>query len=435
MSDNNLLQALFAETPAVETPAVETPAVETPAVETPAVDDTIACSQCDCEISRDDALTLASGEAACEDCALWCERCEEYHTETTVVRMPRRHHTEHWCEDCVSDHAFHCGDCGNTFHEDMGYGDNTSGDTVCEACAESYFSCEGCQDTIHVDYARHGDDGIYCRSCYSSREDSEIIHCHSYKPIPVFHPSRDECDKSRAYGVELEVESMGDRSMGDRSTGDRDNDAERVQSIMGDFVYLKHDGSLHDGFEIVSHPATLAYHREKWQEFFTKRPRSLRSASTSTCGLHIHARRKGMTSLQIAKIVCFVNSPSNCDLVTKIARRDGNSYCKKYDKKLSSAHRDPDRTRYQAVNLEPYNTIEFRLFKGTLSYVQFTQALEFVDAIIEYCAPASRSIAESLRGDSFNAYVTKNKKQWPALARLLSQDSVNTTTTQETGNN
>ena len=41
--------------------------------------------------------------------------------------------------------------------------------------------------------------------------------------------------------------------------------------------------------------------------------------------------------------------------------------------------------RYVAVNLENYNTIEFRLFRGTLRYKTFLATLQLVDEIC-YCA-------------------------------------------------
>ena len=40
--------------------------------------------------------------------------------------------------------------------------------------------------------------------------------------------------------------------------------------------------------------------------------------------------------------------------------------------------------RYQAINLENENTVEFRIFKGTLNYNTFLASLQFVVEISKY---------------------------------------------------
>ena len=59
-------------------------------------------------------------------------------------------------------------------------------------------------------------------------------------------------------------------------------------------IYIKYDGSLDDGFEIVSHPATLNYHLNDfpWEDILHYAVQmGYRSHQTSTCGLHIHVNR------------------------------------------------------------------------------------------------------------------------------------------------
>ena len=66
-----------------------------------------------------------------------------------------------------------------------------------------------------------------------------------YKPKPVFYGQ-----VTRFFGVELEVDDGGE---------DCDY-AEQLLSITGKRMYIKHDGSLDEGFEMVTHPMTLEYH-------------------------------------------------------------------------------------------------------------------------------------------------------------------------------
>ena len=48
--------------------------------------------------------------------------------------------------------------------------------------------------------------------------------------------------------------------------GESNYEANLIQQIANcdhDHIYCKHDGSLEDGFEIVTHPMTLDYHRNE----------------------------------------------------------------------------------------------------------------------------------------------------------------------------
>lgn len=370
--------------------------------------ETLVCSHCEEHVSEEEHFTTDSGDVLCPDCEGHCENCEEICpvNDMSTVRVPRQRGGEvQWCQGCVDSHASTCADCGDVFdHITLASGTNADGETVCESCADHYFACEECDETRHND--DYGEDGR-CQSCCD--DSSRVIHDYSYRPLAIFHPSRDECDATRAYGVELEVESV---------SGDLYDNAKKVRALLGEFAYLKYDGSLNNGFEVVTHPGTLAYHRTAWDEFFSKRPRGLRSYDTSTCGLHIHASKRGLTPLQIAKLVFFVSAPINARFIRRIAGRDANRHCRKVQKKLGDCHRDDDGDRYHAVNLCPSRTIEFRLFKGTLNKQSFFRALEFVDALIKYCEPAARSIEDAISADAFNAWLLGDKKHkdaWPNL--------------------
>jgi len=166
-------------------------------------------------------------------------------------------------------------------------------------------------------------------------------------------------------------------------------------------IYCKHDGSINDGFEMVSHPMTLDYHinNMNWLDVFEKAVEmDYRSHNTSTCGLHIHCSRSAFgkdyeqQEQAIGRVVFFVERHWN-ELV-KFSRRtldNLNHWAAKYATISSTTEetykkaKDKRMGRYVAVNLENYNTIEFRLFRGTLRYKTFLATLQLVDEIC-YCA-------------------------------------------------
>ena len=149
---------------------------------------------------------------------------------------------------------------------------------------------------------------------------------------------------------------------------------------------LQHDGSIDDGFEIVSHPMTLDYHTDimNWKEVFdTALSLDYRSHQTSTCGLHIHVNRSAFgkdiceQEETVARIVYFVEQHWN--ELLKFSRRTEasmNRWAARYgiaqntkDTYRNAKDRCPG--RYAAVNLENETTVEFRIFRGTLRYTTF----------------------------------------------------------------
>ncbi len=74
-----------------------------------------------------------------------------------------------------------------------------------------------------------------------------------------------------------------------------------------------------------------------------------------------------------------------------------------------------EHNRYEAINLQNGRTVEFRIFKGTLKEATFFMSLEFVDAVVEYCAPGNHSVADMIGVEKFKAFVAENKKRWPNL--------------------
>ena len=148
-------------------------------------------------------------------------------------------------------------------------------------------------------------------------------------------------------------------------------------------------------------------HRDLWAWLKDKDAvRALRSHNTTTCGLHVHVSKEGLSKLQIAKIVAFVNDPDNADLIRAVARRYAEGYCRIKEKKIGQAAQSED--RYEAVNITPRKTIEFRIFKGTLKYESVMAAIQFSNALVEFCGRSTTSIRE-LKADKFMDFIKSDE--------------------------
>lgn len=293
------------------------------------------------------------------------------------------------CEDCLCRVTTTCDNCGERIWRDNAEGD--SNHTLCRHCYDNcYTNCEDCGRLIHNEDALYEDGGDYpyCRECFEKLNNFAIKN-YSYKPEPIFYGSG-----PLYLGVELEIDKGGEE----------DSNAQKLLDIANENderIYCKHDGSINDGFEIVSHPMTLDYHTNNmnWCEVFEKAVEmGYRSHNTSTCGLHIHVSRSAFgkdyeeQEQAIGRVVFFVEKHWN-ELV-KFSRRNIdnlNHWAARYATISSTTEetynkaKDRRLGRYVAVNLENYNTIEFRLFRGTLRYKTFLATLQLADEIC-YCA-------------------------------------------------
>lgn len=289
------------------------------------------------------------------------------------------------CRDCIDRYCTSCDHCGSLIWESDAYGDEYT--SLCSHCYHShYIRCCSCDALVYEDDVYHLNGDSYCRECYDEERDKSLyIHDYSYKPEPIFYG-----ENNRFFGVELEIDCAG-----------KDDDyAEELLNIgnrNGENIYIKGDGSLEDGLEIVSHPMSLDYHKNyRWADIM-RRAVSLgyRSHQTSTCGLHVHVNRSCLGDTHeeqdevISRILYFVEHHWNEML--KFSRRSEysmNRWAARYGyektgREILDKAKKGGNGRYAAVNLMNCSTIEFRLFRGTLKPNTFIATLELVNAIID----------------------------------------------------
>ena len=342
------------------------------------------CADCGEWIPADEAIETANGDYICQDCYddgyFTCEKCGDVLPIDDAVSI--NHGELYVCEDCADHYYFCCDDCGDYFTGSEVQTDNYGG-VVCDHCYEwnGWCTCDNCGELLRDRNANWDDDAeeYFCDSCWSERP-RKHIQSYGYKPTPVFQLRSSEkikADSVLTFGVELEV--------------DGGCDAENLASDLAEVeqpVYFKHDGSLLDGVEIVSHPASLAYHQYelRWAELTRIcKAHGFKSHDAGTCGLHIHIGVDQFgTNWQdrdrvSANLVLIANAI--WDELVKFSRRSPEQlhwadrpYLPELDAGLMTddeltelaIRRTRHNTRYTAVNLMNGNTAELRIFRGTL---------------------------------------------------------------------
>ena len=345
-----------------------------------------------------------------------CSECGAVLTEQTASVIDG----EIYCPDCLERLTTTCDCCGRRILRCDAESDDCI--MLCRHCYEySYTRCEGCGCIISNDEANYvdGDDYPYCDECYRKIEE-EPIKSYGYKPEPIFYGSG-----NLFYGVELEIDKGGER-------GDYAEEILNTANAHNLHLYAKHDGSIDDGFELVSHPMTLEYHTNtmNWSNVMDMAlSLDYRSHQTQTCGLHIHVNRKAFGNDydtqedSISRIVHFVEMHWN--ELLKFSRRteaNMNRWASRYG--ISTTAKDTYKNakakhcgRYVAINLENYSTIEFRIFRGTLRYKTFLATLQLVD---EICNLAIKLSDRELEGMSWSDFVIQiDSKNKPELIEYL----------------
>lgn len=340
------------------------------------------CSICGAKITENDTLTEFQGQYYCHECLIretvLCESCGTRITRADAV-------DDIVCHDCYEDHYHRCCECGGLVYED---------------------------DVHYIgDYP-------YCDRCYEDLH-NEYIEDYSYKPDPIFYGTGQP-----HYGIELEIDNGGDI----------DGNAGQIMNSVNfpmEHIYCKHDGSLNDGFEIVSHPCTLDYHLNElgWDKILKKAHQlGYYSHTAETCGLHIHINRAALgTSIEeqentIGRIVFFFEK--FWDKILRLSRRtenQANRWASRYGgnninpKESLKSAKTSGLGRYTAVNLENIFTVELRIFRGTLRYKTFVATLQFVDKLCNDAVKMSDEKFQTMTWKDFTASI----KNMPELKEYL----------------
>jgi hypothetical protein len=300
---------------------------------------------------------------------------------------------------------FECHDCDGVFSDDEAH--NAYDDyTICGSCVEGYLYSDrrGC-------YVRDDDE--------DEQELENIREYHTSSECLGHIPSKYDKRTPRVLlGLELEME-IKDNYCRDERAGFLLESLRQYEHF--DYALCENDGSLNNGFEVVTAYTGLDVHA-KQLEFFKSGLRGAISHDSDNCGLHVHICKADMSTLHGAKMILFINDQANQKLIKAIARRDGSGFAKFKNKQsdknwLKSAMsceskrsqlRNLNSDRYEALNFKNDKTIEFRLFKGSLVYETIMSCLEFTYATWFFTRESS---TKNMTIDGFLKFICANENR------------------------
>lgn len=205
-------------------------------------------------------------------------------------------------------------------------------------------------------------------------------------------------------GVEIEMDSNAPRVDGTTLA----NNVQRVLRDGGLTTSVEYDGSLLNGKELITHPATLDVYK-KLTPNFLKAFRMMTDAnytdSNKKAGGHIHVSRRvfgkdnATREHNIDRLIAWVYV--NRDSFKKFAMRD--SQWAEY----TSSRRDE---KYVAINTRHEKTIEFRMFDGYKMFNNLIANLELVELLTMTITKGSVRVLENF---TFDALIESYKRSHP----------------------
>ena len=328
-------------------------------------------------------IETQNGQLVCDQCApnahVRCDGCDHWYLADASS-----------CRDCVA-----CENCDDLVaHDDTV--ETTSGLAICRYCrTNSYWQCEECdgwnRDGEHCGNGCDPSD-CDCEDCHDNRNFGGLVYEYSYKPRPVFHGTG-----PLFLGPEIEIETP--HSGGQRC-------ARIAHSHLGTLGYLKEDGSLDNGFEIVTHPMSYEWALSNFPWPMLTELDEAGCCATADTGLHIHLSRAGFSSpCHTYRWMKFIyrNQPQ----VTTLAGRTSDRWAAFTDddrRAVKDYAKGGTGERYRAINTNNLTTLELRIFASSLNPQRVRAVFGFAAASVEYT-----------RGLTVDAIVQRRGWAWPAF--------------------
>ena len=331
------------------------------------------------------------------------------------------------CSRCLEEHTLLCEHCGERIW--VGENAGSSSTPLCQRCFDDHYArCSRCGALLHESSTYYADDDDYdehpyCASCYQLYAKDNPIHDYYYKPEPLFYG-----EGPRFFGVELEIDGGGE-------VGSKARALLEIANREREYFYIKHDGSLNDGLELVTHPLALEVHllQVPWDDLCREAAAlGYLSHRASTCGLHVHVSRTAFGDTAeaqdgaVARVLYFFEK--HWEELLKFSRRTPRQlerWAARYGYKeqpmeiLDFAKKGYHAGRYSCVNLQNPDTVEFRMFRGTLRANTILATLELLDRVCDLALCLSDGELKAVPWTDFVSGIPAEK--YPELVRYLKE--------------
>ena len=299
-----------------------------------------------------------------------------------------------WCDD-VNDYR-HIDDAFRDFHGNI-YG---SDDDLIYSEEKGYYIYSGdavriYEDTNGTYFWAHCDDV----SDYYFWESDDEYHTDEEEEnrlMKRYGKTRlsklDSDGKPYFIGIELEMELEGECQI--EIENRLENTMEDLNEIgyYDNLIEYKEDGSLEDGVEMVTAPTSLKQFKKDIVPLIQGlKKEGFTSEKGGRCGNHIHISRNAFDEQAQARLILIYAKFES--IIKILSRRNGNtSYCKDVLDTISSVSLElsdiivksqKEKPKSTAINFNNSETIEFRVFRGTMNTNVLIANIQLVQLIAD----------------------------------------------------
>jgi hypothetical protein len=371
-----------------------------------------------------------------------CDTCGELKSTEEGYRIKKGRGSTRICQQCYKKGKYiTCSSCRIGLKEKQAISHVSGRDpkgnlqiySFCTKCnKQGVMTCDICHADTHSQVAAVNGSLTYCPEC---RDEEQGLHRYYYKPITTHfkrHPTEGRVSENAFHmGFELEIAKVSSFIGVDAMT-------HLIKEVVGNkSVYCVHDGTIERGtgrvgMEVVTHPFTWQQYKRdglaRWDRACLFLRKKGWKANLPGIGFHVHSTKSAWGSHQIYKLMKFIYG--NQRFVNQIAQRKPNKYCAvnedDFDEAVLVAKDKKNRKadHYGAINLnkgngEASNTIEFRMFQGTLEPLYLHKNIEFVHA----CWNFTREMAVShMKTRAFKLFVKEHRRMYPCLHEFITKE-------------
>ena len=326
--------------------------------------DTSEKTVCDFKLyCSDDVVTLHNGKKAHIDDVVWCDELDEYYMYSDCTQLEN----------------------GGYLPDDMTI--RTADGCYYSQNDSDISTCEGCNDHFHYEDLIYSEsqDASYCESCYSEYDTERLQNrlCYSSNVIN-FHGFGDAEMKINGKGVFLgfELETL----CYDSNVSEIDENMYDMKHGRNGFDYCigTADGSLDDahGIEFIFKPDSIVNHHENLKHFINNCADYLYKSAGDGYGLHVHVSNHFLTEVDKVKIQNFASLHDA--KLRFIGGRGETSYQPKKAILKTDDMKQGNKNKYQAVNISPSQTIEFRFPVSLVDELHIIRNLQLALSVCLY---------------------------------------------------
>ncbi len=205
-----------------------------------------------------------------------------------------------------------------------------------------------------------------------------------------------------------------------------------IPFLKSDFIFTSYEGSVYQGLEFKNHPATFRFLKKnkiQWQRILRQKTLKV----TEACGMHIHLSISAFDDELLFRFIKFIyGNPVFTFAVSERTKNTFSAWCGLGGSQTDIGYQSLAENIRKSYNQHSKGsaitgnmhgeTVELRIFAGTLDSLHFWKNLEFCDCVYYFCKYVNSS--KDITVSNFYNYLFCKKLRYRNLYKFLVEDVI-----------